>query len=127
MHYCGDDHLDADTVVLKARREKRQAKKAARQDAAENQAGGGRRGGKSASKNEINKLRARRDDIVARIEAAEARVGEINEIFCDPSYYERAAAKEVRTLESEQDELRARIDALTADWEEAEGAIAAVE
>jgi ATPase subunit of ABC transporter with duplicated ATPase domains len=127
VHYCGDDHLDADTVVLKARREKRQAKKAARQDAAEAQGQGGGRGGRSASKNEINKLRSRRDDIVARIEDAEARVGEINETFCDPSYYDRAAAKEVRALESEQDELRARIDALTADWEEAESAIAAIE
>jgi hypothetical protein len=27
VHACGDDHLDADTVVLKARREDRKARK----------------------------------------------------------------------------------------------------
>jgi len=126
VHHCGDDHLDADTVVLKARREKRQAKQAAKE--AESSGDVPHKGGRrQVSKNEINKLRARRDQIVGRIERAEERIGEINETFCDPSYYERTPPQDVRALEGEQNDLKARIGALTADWEDAESALAAVE
>ncbi len=124
VHYCGDDHLDADTVVLRARREKREAKKAAR-DAAGGSPTGGRRG--AVSKNVLRKLRDRRDRIVARIERAEARVGEINETFCDPSFYERTPAADVRALEAEQNRIREQIDELTAEWEEAESELANLE
>jgi ATPase subunit of ABC transporter with duplicated ATPase domains len=126
VHYCGDDHLDADTVVLKARREKRAAKKAAKEKAGGAGPGSGSRD-RLTSKNEVRKLRERRDRIVARVEAAEARVDEINELFCDPRYYEGTPAEEVRALEAEQNALRADIDALTAEWEEAESALAAVQ
>jgi len=127
VHYCGDDHLDADSVVLKARREKRQAKKVARAGAAVGDPRTAGRGAGSVSKNEVRKLRDRRDRIFARIEAAEARVGEINEIFCDPSYYARTPPEEVRALEAEQNQLRATIAEVTEEWEAAESALAAVE
>jgi ATPase subunit of ABC transporter with duplicated ATPase domains len=123
VHYCGDDHLDADTVVLKARREKRLAKKAA-PSAEESGSGAEERG---MSKNELRKLRSRRDDLVEEIERAEERIGEINEIFCDPSYYDRAAPDQVRKLEEEQQRLRDRIEELTGEWERAEEELAAVE
>jgi len=122
VHYCGDDHLDADTVVLKARREKRDAKQAVRDDDAAVTKGGG-----AISKNELRKMRHHRDRIVEQIEAAEERIGEINEIFCDPSYYEDAAPDQVRDLEGEQSRLRARIEELTAAWERAEAELAEVE
>jgi len=131
VHYCGDDHLDADTVVLKARREKRQAKKAAKEVADEGawpaKKGGSKAASKAASKNEIRKLRSQRDGIVARIEKAEERIGEINETFCDASYYERTPADQVRALEAEQTKLKASVDELTGEWEEAESALAALE
>jgi ATPase subunit of ABC transporter with duplicated ATPase domains len=123
VHYCGDDHLDADTVVLKARREKREAKQAARDD--DGTSAGDGVG--SISKNELRKMRDRRDRIVERIEAAEERIGEINEIFCDPTYYDGAAPEQVRNLEGEQKQLRARIEELTAEWERAEAELAEVE
>ncbi len=122
VHYCGDDHLDADTVVLKARREKRQAKKAAREAGAATAAG---QGGKNlASKNQIREARLRRDAIVAKIEGAEDRIGEINEVFCDPGYFGKSSPDAVRTLEGEQDELRADIGRLTVEWEKAEEELA---
>ncbi len=122
VHYCGDDHLDADTVVLKARREKRQAKKAAREVGVEAGAGQGDR--RVASKNQIRRARAQRDAIVAKIEVAEARVGEIDEIFCDPGYFAKNAPDAVRALEGEQNDLRADVERLTAKWEKAEEELA---
>jgi ABC-type multidrug transport system ATPase subunit len=124
VHYCGDDHLDADTVVLKARRAKRAAKAEARADRRGDDSGAA---GEGISKNELRKMRSRRDRIVEQIEAAEERIGEINEIFCDPSYYDDAAPEQIRRLEQEQQELRDRIEELTADWERAEEELAAVE
>ena len=109
--------------MLKARREKREAKKAARQ-AAERDPQGGPKG---VSKNRLRRARARRDEIVAKIEAAESRIDEINEIFCDPAYYQRNDAEAVRALEAEQSELKSAVDELTAQWEEAEEALQALQ
>lgn len=114
VHYCGDDHLDADTVVLKARREKRQSKKAARET------GVGQGGLKPASKNQVRKARAHRDAIVTKIEVAEARIDEINEIFCDPTYSGKTAPETLRTLEGEQEALKADVEQLSVEWEKAE-------
>ncbi len=114
VHYCGDDHLDADTVVLKARREKRKAKKAAREATI---APGD---SKIISKNQLRKARAFRDAILAKIEIAEERIDEINEIFCDPSYFGKSSPDALRTLEVEQKALKSSVEELTSEWEKAE-------
>jgi hypothetical protein len=54
------------------------------------------------------------------IDRAEARVHEINEIFCDPTYFDRTPAQQVRKLEQEQKALNLEIDTLMTEWEEAE-------
>ncbi len=119
VHYCGDDHLDADTVVLKARREKRKAKKAARETAIEPSSS------KTVSKNQLRKARAYRDAILVKIEIAEERIDEINEIFCDPNYFGKSAPDALRTLEAEQEALKSSVEKLTADWEKAEEEVGA--
>jgi ATPase subunit of ABC transporter with duplicated ATPase domains len=116
VHYCGDDHLDADTVVLKAREERRRGKERASSEDSR----------APVSKNQRRQLETRRDKIIARIEAAEERIGEINEIFCDPGFYDRSGADEVRELEAEQADLRVRIEKLTRDWESAEEELTAL-
>ena len=45
---------------------------------------------------------------------------EINEIFCDPAYFERTAPAEVRKLEQEQKRLSSRIGELMSEWEKIE-------
>jgi ATPase subunit of ABC transporter with duplicated ATPase domains len=116
VHYCGDDHLDADTVVLKAREERRRGKERASSEETR----------PPVSKNQLRQLETRRDKIIARIEVAEERIGEINEIFCDPGFYDRSGAEKVRELEAEQAELRARIGELTREWETAEEELTAL-
>ena len=123
VHYCGDDHLDADTVVLKARRAKRQAKKVAR-ELPEESAQRKRQPSTRSSKNRIHRMKSQRDEVIARIEEAEARIGEINELFCDPGFYDRTGPDEVRALEGEQTALRNEVEELTAKWEKAEEELA---
>ncbi len=112
VHYCGDDHLDVDTVVLKARKKRRKAKSAV----------GGRTDGQRPSpqlKTKLRQLRSRRDQITAEIERAEARVDEINELFCDSAYFDRSRPV-VRKVEAEQAQLKVRVDELMAEWETTE-------
>ena len=112
VHYCGDDHLDVDTVVLKARKKNRKAKAAA----------GGRDDSQRPSlemKKKLRQLELRRDRITVAIDQAEARVDEIDELFCDPEYFDRSRPA-VRKVEAEQRQLRAKVEELMAEWEIAE-------
>ena len=116
IEVCGDDHLDADQVMLKVKREKKKAK-----------AAGSNGSGPARSQQEererqkrMKELERRREKVTADVERAEARVGAINETFCDPTYFEKTPQKEVRKLETEQNDLKRRIDTLMSEWESIE-------
>ena len=116
VHYCGDDHLDVDTVVLKARKKKRKTKSAA----------GGRDDGQRPSpetKKKLRQLKSHRDKLAAAIDQAEGRVDEIDELFCDPAYFDRSRPK-VRKVEAEQKHLRTKVEELMAEWETVEAELA---
>ena len=74
---CGDDHLDAESVALRVRREKRRQKSAQRSGDPQHHA------------KQSKMLSSERDRLTQAIEQAESRVHEINEIFCDPTYFGR--------------------------------------
>ncbi len=107
---CGDDHLDADTVALKARQEKR--RKAAQRNRTPSE--------DREAKKLARQLEARGREITDAIEAAEARVHEINEMFCDPSFFDRTPHEKVTKLEREQKKLGARVEDLMEEWEQVE-------
>jgi ATPase subunit of ABC transporter with duplicated ATPase domains len=121
---CGDDHLDADQVILKVKRDKKKG----RSGQAGRSGGGGSNGsgpGHSLEEERERQKRAkelerRRDRVTADVEKAEARVGAINETFCDPTYFEKTPQKEVRKLETEQKDLKEKIDSLMGEWESIE-------
>jgi len=113
LEKCGDDHLDADSVVLKAKREKKKQRAAAAQTDDER---------REAQKNQ-RRLATRRDELTAEIEKLEARIHAINETFCDPTFFERTPHAEVTKLEKEQKELSGKIDGLMAEWEKVEAEI----
>ncbi|HSM51417.1 MAG TPA: ATP-binding cassette domain-containing protein, partial [Thermoanaerobaculia bacterium] len=106
---CGDDHLDADTVLLRARQEKRQAKERSARPADD-----------PKRRARIKELTAKRDKTTAAIEKAENRVHEINELFCNPGYFDKTTPADVRKLENEQRQLATRRDELMAEWEQLE-------
>jgi ATPase subunit of ABC transporter with duplicated ATPase domains len=106
----GDDHLDADQVMLKVKRE-RKDKRARERNPEEER----------ARQKRVKELERRRDELTAAVDRAEARVGAINETFCDPSYFERSPQKEVRKLEIEQQALKGKIETLMGEWETIEG------
>ena len=113
----GDDHLDSDVVLRKAKADKKKAKEA--------KAGGGNNA--PASKNELKNLERQRNQLTDKIEKAEHRVGEINDTFCDPSYFDKTPAKEVKKLEDEQIKLKENVEGWMAEWESVEERIAELE
>ena len=116
LERCGDDHLDADAVVLKARSAAPRGDLAAVSGAAWEE--------QKRRRNRLGALPARRDKVLAAISGAEARKRAIAELYASPGFFERTQASEIEGLERESAELGERIDGLLAEWEELEGQIA---
>ncbi len=116
LERLGDDHLDADTA-LRLRRE--QKKKAAARAAAP-----------ALTDRQLQQrqreLGRRRDEVTAAVDQAEARVHAINEMFCDPTFFDRTSREQVRKLEQEQQRLTARVAELMASWEQLEAELASL-
>ena len=113
VHFCGDDHLDVDTVVLKAR-SKKKVEKTERQ-----KKGGKAAGGKAGT--EARKALARRlEKITGQIEETESRIEEIDTTFADPGFYDGAAPDEQRKLEGLRGDLQSELQARLEEWEQVE-------
>ena len=129
VHASGDDHLDADTVMLKARREKRAERKA--EGARDGR--GGKRGraeerpaaDERAAARHLADLRRRSEDIMSKIESGEARIAEILQVFGRPGYFEDASREEQAALQSELEETKSAVAGWMAEWEGVEREIGA--
>ncbi|MEQ8330420.1 MAG: ABC-F family ATP-binding cassette domain-containing protein [Longimicrobiales bacterium] len=132
VHACGDDHLDADTVVLKARTDRKDGKQDGGPARTSGGSSNGRRGGSQPTRSSerpevgLNRLTRRRDDLTEQIEAAEARVAEIDALFCRPGYFEDTPPDEVAALQEERADRQARADAWMEEWADVERKIEAL-
>ncbi len=118
VHASGDDHLDVDTVVLKAKKEKKRKPKGT--DAGDGRGGAVGAGGQAAAAKERRALERRREELLGELESAEARLAEIDEAFCRPGYFEETPGEAIATLEGERKGLQDQIELLTAAWAEIE-------
>jgi ATPase subunit of ABC transporter with duplicated ATPase domains len=118
---CGDDHLDADAVVEKAKRSRQDSAVAAISPNATDWEEKKRR------RNRLVQLPKQRDRVLAEIEAAESRKQAITDLYCSPGFFERTGKDEIAALEEEQAALGPRIEALLAEWEALEKEIAETE
>ena len=103
VHHSGDDHLDVDRVVLKARREKKKKTKKADVSAVD-------------PAKEIRRIKGDRDELTDRIASAEQRVDDIDETLAAPGFYENAASEEIAVLGNERSELRKQIERGLDEW-----------
>ncbi|HEY5241491.1 MAG TPA: ABC-F family ATP-binding cassette domain-containing protein [Polyangiaceae bacterium] len=118
LERCGDDHLDADAVVLKA-------KDVRARPAAATTDGGLSWEEQKRRRNRLNALPARRDKVLAAIDTAESRRRAIAALYTEPGFFERASGDEVKSLEREDAELESQLRAWLAEWEGIEKELAA--
>jgi ABC-type multidrug transport system ATPase subunit len=127
VHASGDDHLDVDQVVLRARKVKRQERTGPPADRQRGDGGGAQgaggtaAGGKGAGgAGRLRRLEARRDELTAAIDEAESRRAEIDGVFADPSFYDGADPERVASLNGERASLEQRLAELLGEWESVE-------
>ncbi len=108
VHASGDDHLDADTVVLRARREKRKSRDAAGPPTWRTPA--------KKSRPPDASMEARRDLTLTRLEAIESRLAHVDQIFSDAAFYERSSPEEIRDLQAERERLSTQSERLMEEW-----------
>ncbi|HCO13977.1 MAG TPA: ABC-F family ATPase, partial [Gemmatimonadetes bacterium] len=116
VHASGDDHLDADTVLMKARREKRRKGREAK-------ARDGGDDGKHSSvlspqhvAKEMRRLQRELEEITEAIEVHEVRLKSIDESFCEDGFYERTPPDQVALLEQERAETDNSLKADLQRW-----------
>jgi len=130
VHFCGDDHLDADQVILKAKREKKEKGKVPSENAGGLKDAGGRKGGQNMPRaRKLNrwKLAERQKALLKEIEDSEARIGGIDERFAEPTFYLEVAPEDIRSMEEERTELQTRLESLMEEWEQVEEDLASLD
>ena len=103
-------------MLARARQEKRKERESAAKKAS------GRPDPKAQKR--LRELTRDRDRLTVEIDGAERRVHEINELFCNPGYFDKTAAKEIQRLEAEQKRLAAQVEEKMARWERLESELA---
>ena len=126
VHACGDDHLDADQVILRAKREKKEKGKAAAQGGGAKPPGKGGKSGPKPKKANRWKLEERQAKLLTEIDAAEARNAEIDALFAKPDYYQTTAPEDMRALEGEKADVQGRLARLMEEWERVEERLASL-
>jgi ATPase subunit of ABC transporter with duplicated ATPase domains len=121
LEKCGDDHLDAESVSLKAKKAQSAAEVEIAQDkrkAYEEQ---------KKRRNRIAQLPKLRYKALAAVEQAEACRAAIDALYGSDGFFEKTSKEELAKLEAEQQALGPKIDALMAEWEAIEAEIATLE
>ncbi|MBM4364146.1 MAG: ABC-F family ATP-binding cassette domain-containing protein, partial [Deltaproteobacteria bacterium] len=119
LERCGDDHLDADAVALRARSERK----------ATEEAGGTAGASWEDQKRDRNRRRAlplRRDALLRDIEAQEAEKARLLSRFAEPGFFERTSRDEQARLSAEEASIGQRIEELMSEWEQVEEEILAL-
>ncbi len=118
VHFCGDDHLDADQVVLKVKGAKRKRKEIEPRPAQVPRSSG-------MSKNVMRRAAVRQEERMVQIEEAEARLAAIDALRYEPDHYAKTTPDQLKALESERACIERTLAALLQEWEQAEEGISA--
>lgn len=109
------DHLDQQSVVLKAKQEKKAAQ------AVDSQASWADR---KKLQNRLKALPKRRDELLEQIDAAETAMRAIETQFCEPNFYTTHNAAQIDELNRKKAGIAAQVEAWTNEWEAIEAELA---
>ncbi len=110
--------MDVDTVILKTKKEKQKKDSTdTGTQAGRNRKSASQRGNPEALR---KRLLARQAGLATSIEAAEARIKDIDAMFCEANYFEQTPPAEVRKAKAERNGLEREVSALMVEWEQVE-------
>ncbi len=122
--HCGDDHLDSDTVALRAKvaeRAKDEGNATLRETAQQ------ARGELKRKRNRLKNLPQRLDQALAKVESLEERIKAIENDYARPEFYANTAPAQLQALQGEERQLRDQLADAILDWETLELEIAMLE
>ncbi len=108
----GADHLDADAVALKAKKEKREALEGKQPQLSWEE--------RKRRENRRKNLPKRRDQLLALIESSENEKNGILERYAEPTFYEKTKNADIEKLEARKTELDKIIEDAMVEWESVE-------
>jgi len=123
--FSGDDRLDAEKVVLKAKTEKK-GKKIVAPAASGSQAKPRAESSPNRAMREKKVAQDRHAELMHLIEAAEGRIAEIDAFFAQGDSYRTTPQDDIRRLETERSGLATEVAALMEEWERAEEEVRAL-
>ncbi|MBN1606155.1 MAG: ABC-F family ATP-binding cassette domain-containing protein [Polyangiaceae bacterium] len=116
---CGDDHLDSDAVLRRAKEARSRTR--TRPQADEVTLAQRRR------KNLLKTLPQKRDAVLCAIEELESRKQAISAMYCQPDFFRDTPKERLEQLRLEQAELERELGSRMEEWERLEAEIAAVQ
>ena len=75
-------------------------------------------GGAASKPRKLNKwkLQQRHKELMEEIDSAEARLGELDARFAEPTLYQEVGPEDLRAMEGERTGLQSRLDELVEEW-----------
>ena len=121
---CGDDHLDADRAVLRAKAEQ---KLPDAQTELERAAVLLQRDEIKKKRNRLKSLPAKRDQALARVESLEEQVKQLELQYAAPDFFLNKSTSDLQLLQNEQQQLHSQLSLAMAEWESLESEISRLE
>ncbi len=121
---CGDDHLDGDLALMRAREAKSQEQTERLEERERVQSA---REDLKKKRNRFKALPARRDAALASVSTLEEQLAAVEAAYAVPGFFERTTQPELMQCKQREDELRTGIHSALADWEALEGELSQLE
>jgi ABC-type multidrug transport system ATPase subunit len=119
---CGDDHLDADAILAKAKEQKRLELAQSGADFTLNQ-----RDELKKKRNRLKGLPAKRDSALAEVDRLEQALATFDARYAEPGFFERTTKEEVAQMQADQAETQTRLTEAISAWEALETELAELE
>jgi ATPase subunit of ABC transporter with duplicated ATPase domains len=112
LSHCGDDHLDADAILAKAKEQKR----------AELAQGGEtnlnvQRDELKKKRNRLKTLPAKRDSALLLVDELEQHLASFDARYAEPGFFERTTPAELVQMQADKEETQTRLANAISDWE----------
>jgi ATPase subunit of ABC transporter with duplicated ATPase domains len=122
LSHCGDDHLDADAILAKAKEQKRVEQLQNSEPSLNFQ-----RDELKKKRNRLKGLPAKRDAALALVDELEQRLATFDARYAEPGFFERTTSAELSQIQTEQADTQARLSQAIGDWEALELEISELE